>query len=167
MLRPALPSDLHAVHAIYMHEQVIPYLGYDAMSSEAFKPVFDALLRSQSFYVWDAEGTVRGFCRASRHEGRASHTAYIGTFAVTPDEQGSGLAKKIIEQIIETLQADGVLRVELMLEADNSRARAFYEKLGFEHEGRLRAAYKRGNEAMYVDELLMSRLLAPVQRKQV
>jgi len=162
MLRPAIPSDMQAVHAIYMHEQVIPYLGYDNMSLEEFRPVFEALVRSQSFYVWDAEGKVRGFCRASRHEGRASHAAYVGTFAVAADEQGSGLAEKIIE----TLQADGVLRVELMLEADNPRARAFYEKLGFEHEGRLRAAYKRGNEDVYVDELLMSRLLVPLPRKQ-
>lgn len=167
MLRPVTSSDLHAVHAIYMHEAVIPYLGYDAMSLDEFKPVFDALVSSRSFYVWDDQGRVRGFCRTSRHEGRASHTAYIGTFAVAPDEQGSGLAQKIIEQIIQTLQADGVLRVELMLEADNPRARAFYERLGFEHEGRLRAAYKRRHEDVYVDELLMSRLLAPVQRKQV
>lgn len=149
-----------------MHESVIPYLGYDAMSLDEFKPVFEALVRSQSFYVWDAEGRVRGFCRASRHEGRASHAAYIGTFAVAPDAQGSGLARRIIEQIIQTLQAEGVLRVELMLEADNPRARAFYEKLGFELEGRLRAAYKRGDEDQYVDELLMSRLLAPLPRKQ-
>lgn len=73
-----------------------------------------------------------------------------------PAEQGQGLAKKIIEQVIRILRADGVPRVELMPEADNLRARAFYEKLGFEHEGRLRAAYKRGNEDVYVDELLIA-----------
>ena len=166
MLRPARINDLQAVHAIYMHESVIPYLGYDAMPLNEFTPVFEALSRTRSFYVWEGEGGVKGFCRASRHEGRASHTAYIGTFAVDPAERGQGLAKKIIEQIIQILRADGVVRVELMLEADNLRARAFYEKLGFEHEGRLRAAYKRGNEDVYVDELLMSRLLASLPRKQ-
>lgn len=71
-----------------------------------------------------------------------------------PAEQGQDLAKKIIEQVIRILRADGVLLVELMPEADNLRARGFYEKLGFESEARLRAAYKRGNEDVYVDELL-------------
>ena len=79
-----------------------------------------------------------------------------------PAKQGQGLAKKIIEQVIRILRADGVPLVELMPEADNLRARAFYQKLGLEHEGRLRAAYKRGNEDVYVDELLMLRLLAPL-----
>jgi RimJ/RimL family protein N-acetyltransferase len=35
---------------------------------------------------------------------------------------------------------------------------AFYRKLEFEQEGRLRAAYKRANQTDYVDELLMARL---------
>jgi RimJ/RimL family protein N-acetyltransferase len=60
---------------------------------------------------------------------------------------------------LENMRQDGIRRVELMVEADNPRAFAFYRKLGFEQEGRLRAAYKRANELDFVDELLMARLL--------
>ena len=60
---------------------------------------------------------------------------------------------------IESMRAEGVLRVELTLEADNQRALAFYLKRGFEQEGRLRKAYKRAGEPGYLDELVMSRWL--------
>ena len=66
----------------------------------------------------------------------------------------------MVNEAIECLRQDGVSRVELLVEADNPRALAFYRKLGFEQEGRLRAAYKRAHQAEYVDEILMARLLA-------
>ena len=65
----------------------------------------------------------------------------------------------MIDEAMDWMRADGIRRVELMVEADNPRAFAFYRKLGFEQEGRLRAAYKRANEPDYVDEILMARLL--------
>jgi len=61
--------------------------------------------------------------------------------------------------VLTRLRAEGVRRLELMLEADNPRALRFYEKQGFEFEGRLRAAYRRSHEDHDVDELLMARLL--------
>lgn len=160
--RLATLDDLDAVHAIYMDEKVIPYLGVDPMPKAEFARVLGELVAAQSFYVVEKGGSVRGFYRTRRSEGRASHVAYLGTFAVAPMEQGSGLAASIITAVIARLQAEGVRRVELMLEADNPRALGFYKKLGFELEGTLRAAYKRADQAHYVDELLMARLLPPL-----
>lgn len=165
MLRLATPADLDAVHGIYMHPAVVPFLGHEPMVLDAFRPVFGDLLAGGGFHVWEGDhGSVRGFCRAARHPGRAAHAAYLGTFAVHPDERGSGLAATILQAVIGHLQARGVLRVELMVEADNLRAQAFYRRLGFEQEGVLRAAYKRAGQAHYVDECLMARLLAPLPR---
>ena len=162
MLRLADYSDIEAVFAIYMHESVIPYLSYDPMPLEEFRSLFTELVKSHSFFVMERDGQVKGFCRATRHPGRAAHVGYLGTFAVSVDERGSGLAKQLMEQVISTLQRKGVLRVELMVEADNSRALAFYKKLGFQHEGTLKAAYKRSHEEKYVDELFLGKLLDPL-----
>ena len=71
----------------------------------------------------------------------------------------------MMNEVIENLKAQGVLRVELMLEADNPRALAFYEKLGFEHEGTLKAAYKRSDQIQYIDELFLGMLLSPIPRE--
>lgn len=162
MHRLATPADLDAVYSIYMHKEVIPYLGFDPMSRSDFTKVLSDLITSESFYVVEHEGQVQGFYRASRHEGRASHVAYLGTFAVTPEARGTGLAKAIIDQAVARLHAEGVTRVELMLEADNLRAFNFYKKLGFELEGTMRSAYKRSSDPSPVDELLMAKLLPPL-----
>jgi len=64
-----------------------------------------------------------------------------------------------MENVIATLKANGVRRIELMVERDNPRAIAFYEKLGFQHEGTLRKAYKRAADDHYTDECMMALLL--------
>jgi putative acetyltransferase len=148
-----------------MHESVVPYLGYDPMPLEEFRPLFAELVESRSFFVMERNGQVKGFCRASRHRGRAAHAAYLETFAIAVDERGSGLARQLMEQVINQLEGQGVLRIELMVEADSPRALAFYKKLGFQHEGTLKAAYKRSHEGEYVDELFLAKLLAPLPMK--
>ena len=159
MRRLARNSDADAVYAIYMHDRVIPYLGFDAMSRAAFQPVFDALLATGRFYVVEADGRLRGFYKALRQEGRAAHVALLGAIAIDPSEQGSGLARAMLEEAIDALRSEGARRIELTVEADNPRALRFYQKLGFEQEGRLRAAYKRAGEDGDVDQILMALLL--------
>ena len=157
--RLATLHDLAAVHAIYMHPEVVPYLGIDPAPLADFAPVFAALVQTDAFFVALKDGEVRGFYRVNRHPGRSRHAAALETLAVAPSEKGTGFAQAMISEALEFMRAEGILRVELMVEADNPRAVAFYRKLGFEQEGRLRAAYKRAGEAGYVDELLMARLL--------
>jgi ribosomal protein S18 acetylase RimI-like enzyme len=165
MLRLATIIDFAAVYAIYMDELVVPYLGYDPMSEDQFLPLYIELIQSNTFFVFESSGIVKGFCRAIQHPGRARHGAYIGTFAVAPRERGTGLAKRLLEVAITMLQSKGVSRIELMLEADNPRALAFYKNQGFVHEGTLRCAYKRSHEEKYVDELLLAKLLTPLESK--
>jgi putative acetyltransferase len=162
MRRLATDLDFESVYSIYMHEEVIPFLGYDPMTRDAFQPIFASLVASKCFYVAEIDGVVKGFYRASRYEGRARHVAYLGTLAIAPEEKGAGLASRMITEAIDELAGQGALRVELMLEADNPRALAFYKKLGFVHEGTMRAAYKRSNEAHYTDELFLAKLLKPL-----
>jgi putative acetyltransferase len=159
--RLAVERDLAAVHAIYMHPEVVPYLGIDPVPLREFEPVFNALLATGAFFVVEKEGAVRGFYRVNRYPGRAQHVAMLQTLAVDPQEKGSGLAASMVNEAIDCLRAAGVSRVELQVEADNPRGIAFYNKLGFELEGRLKAAYKRADQPGFVDELLMARLLTP------
>lgn len=148
-----------AVHAIYMHPEVVPYLGIDPVSLAGFEPYFAGLIADATFYVVPREGEVRGFYRATRQPGRSRHVAILTTLAVDPSGKGTGLAAAMVDEAIDLMRAEGVLRVELTLEADNARAYAFYRKRGFEQEGRLRKAYKRAGEPDYLDEIVMARWL--------
>ncbi|HEY6643248.1 GNAT family N-acetyltransferase [Povalibacter sp.] len=158
-IRRATADDLQQVYSIYMHEEVVPYLGYDPMPLAQFEPIFRQLLASEIFDVCEADGQVLGFCKAIRHEGRSHHSALVGPLAVRPDSRGKGIARLLMQNVIATLKARGVSRIELTAERDNPRAIAFYEKLGFKHEGILRKAYKRATDAHYTDECLMALLL--------
>jgi ribosomal protein S18 acetylase RimI-like enzyme len=158
--RLATRNDLAAVFGIYMHPEVVPYLGIDPVSLEDFEPTFEGLLATASFFVALRDQQVRGFYRVNRQKGRSRHVAVLETLAVSPDTQGSGFALAMVNEALECMRQDGILRVELMVETDNPRAHAFYRKLGFEQEGRLRAAYKRAHEQEFVDELLLAKFLA-------
>lgn len=159
MRRLATPQDIEAVHAIYSHEEVLPFLTYERMTLEAFRPIYQQLLDSRCFYVWETDGAIAGFYKATRHPGRVSHVVQLGTLAVDPRRHGQGVALRMVSDVLEKLKAGGTRRIELMAEADNERGLRFYKKLGFVEEGRLRDFYKRANQDHYVDELVMGLLI--------
>jgi len=161
MRRPATPADLAAVHAIYMHPDVVPFLTHEPMPLEAFQPVFDELLASGCFFVWEVAGQVAGFYRAVRYPGRARHVALLGTLAVDPRHHGQGVGRAMIDDALTRLRDEGALRVELFAESDNPRALRFYQSLGFVHEGTLRGFYKRAAQDHYVDEWVLGLWMGP------
>ena len=123
--RLAVREDLAAVHAIYTHPRVVPYLGYDPMPLEEFESIFAGLLATGAFFVAIHEGLVRGFYRVNRQRGRSRHVAILETLAVAPAEHGTGFAMEMVGEALDAMVADGILRVELMVEADNPRGISF------------------------------------------
>lgn len=156
MRRLAQAGDLEAVFAICMHESVVPFLGHDPMPLETFRGVFLALVASGSFFVFEHEGELAGFYKTTRFPGRASHVVQLGTLAVAPHFQGRGVAKAMLDDAVQRLRADGVKRIELIVEGDNARGIAFYKRLGFEIEGTLKKFYKRSHQDHYVDDHVMA-----------
>lgn len=87
---------------------------------------------------------------------RRSHVRSLA-IAVAPDWQRQGLGRQLMERLLDWADHWGhVLRIELHVHADNERAIALYQRLGFAEEGRHRGyALKNGQ---YVDSLSMARL---------
>lgn len=90
------------------------------------------------------------------------HVALLG-LGVHPDAQGAGLGRALMASALGHARvlrdADGarITRVELYVRADNARARALYESLGFVTEG-VRRAFVRGDDGALVDDLVMGLL---------
>lgn len=158
MLRPARDSDIAAIHALYADPAVIPFMLHEPMPLAAFGPLY-AKLMAGGLMVWEIDGRIAGMYRTPIAEGRASHTAMLATVAVHPDFQGTGLARTMLEDALDRLRAKGVVRIELLAEADNVRGIAFYKKLGFEVMAVLKDAYRAYGRPGYVDDVLMSKLL--------
>lgn len=70
MHRLANSSDFESVYSIYMHEEVVPFLGFDPMSRQDFEPIFASYVSSRCFFVVELAGIVKGFYRVLRHAGR-------------------------------------------------------------------------------------------------
>lgn len=159
MRRLARPDDIRHVFSIYSHEKVVPFLTYDPMPFEDFEDVYARLLASGSFFVWEVDGEITGFYETTRYPGRLRHVALLGTLAVDPRRHGAGIGRAMMLDAIARLRAEGIRRVELYAESDNTQALRFYEKLGSVHEGTLRDFYKRGDQSHYVDEYVLGLLL--------
>lgn len=87
---------------------------------------------------------------------RRRHAMGLG-ITVTRDWQGQGVGQLLVTALCE--HADnwaGVLRLELTVFADNTRAVALYQRNGFEIEGTHRAYALR--DGVYVDVYTMARL---------
>jgi RimJ/RimL family protein N-acetyltransferase len=155
MLRMARAEDERALLPIYTHEQVERFLTFDGVDAQRFSAIFRRLIEDGNFFVYEADGAVVGFCKATRLPGRSRHVVHLGPLAVAPKFYGYGYATAMLRDVLAELERGGVLRFELLVEADNARGIAFYQRLGFEREGVQRKAYKRAAERDYVDEIMM------------
>ena len=159
LLRSAVSDDFDRVYEIYMDPFVNPFMSWEVMTRQEFKPIFDGLLAGRNLYAYDVEGAPVAVIRLDRKTHRLSHVAYIGGFGILSAYQNMGLGKRIMHAAIEKLAGEGVKRIELIVEGDNPRAIKLYESLGFQKEGTLRRFFKRASDSSYIDDLYMARLL--------
>lgn len=57
---------------------------------------------------------------------------FVGNLYVGPSYRGSGLADRLVRRAMQYAREEGCTELSLGVEADNERAMAYYEKLGFE-----------------------------------
>lgn len=57
--------------------------------------------------------------------------AWLEDVVVRPDRRGRGVGRMLLEHLAAEAHAEGVLRITLLTDADNERAHALYEGLGF------------------------------------
>jgi L-phenylalanine/L-methionine N-acetyltransferase len=157
MHRKATQNDLQFIYDLYMHPQVNPYLLYEPMDLEEFKPIFYKLLESEIKYIFtDENGTLIGMFKLFPWTYRASHIAYLGGLAIHPAYAGKGFGLKMMQEIVELARQQGYKRIELSVATENLGAIKLYKKVGFEEEGIMRRYTYLKSEGRFLDELLMS-----------
>ncbi|MEV4605898.1 GNAT family N-acetyltransferase [Neorhizobium sp. LMR1-1-1.1] len=103
-----------------------------------------------------ADGRVVAWCDIRRAARDAQ--AHCGTLGmgIIPGYRDRGLGRRLIAAVLDASRAAGLRRIELNAHADNLRAIALYEKVGFEHEGIARHAVKI--DGHYIDSVKMALL---------
>jgi GNAT superfamily N-acetyltransferase/ubiquinone/menaquinone biosynthesis C-methylase UbiE len=79
----------------------------------------------------DEGGAEVGFVWVGALPGMPADTCLLFDIYVPEVHRGRGLGRAILEQIFESLKADGVHTVLLYVRSDNAQARALYKELGF------------------------------------
>jgi RimJ/RimL family protein N-acetyltransferase len=83
---------------------------------------------------------VVGWCDIRRHFFPShAHRGSLG-MGIIPAYRGRGLGRRLIEAALTAVRESDIVRVELDVYEDNTRAIALYEKVGFIREGIVRRA---------------------------
>ncbi len=113
---------------------------------------------SAELLVVEVDGEVVG--EGSLRSLGPSWLAHVGLLAMHlhPDGQGRGLGRQLFRALVDAGRAQGMVRLELYVRADNPRAIGLYRSEGFVLEG-VRRAFVRPPGAPAIDDLLMARFL--------
>jgi RimJ/RimL family protein N-acetyltransferase len=159
MLREATDTDFDFVYELYMHPQINPFLLYEQMEVNNFKPVFDDLTNRKVLFVFEDDGIPTGMCKLVPQQYRNSHIVYLGGIAIHPFFAGKGEGIKMMNDIIDFAKQNGFLRIELSVASVNEKAIRLYEKAGFVKEGVLRKFTYLKSENKFLDEVMMAYLV--------
>ncbi|MCZ7499543.1 GNAT family N-acetyltransferase [Agrobacterium sp. ST15.13.015] len=145
-----------ALDAVSRERKYLSFLEAPPLDSvRAF--VLDMIENDHPQFVAIADGKVVGWCDI-RRESRPTH-AHRGILGmgILPAYRDKGLGGRLMRQTLDAARQCGLHRVELSVHADNARAIALYEKIGFVHEGRGRDAVLI--DGRYIDSLNMAIIL--------
>ena len=129
---------------------------FERESSEPGQFFLDRLTRSAVFggFAGDRLIGVAGFY--SFEDTKSRHKGVLWGMYVTPEARGSRLATLLVETLLEHAGKE-VEQVQLTVTATNSRARRFYERMGFVQYGLEEKSLKY--KGAYFDEVLMVKFL--------
>lgn len=101
-----------------------------------------------AFLLAEADGAAVGFAKLGPHSlpvTPAGPMIELRQLYLIGSQQGSGLAAKMMDWVLETASTRGARELFLSVYVDNIRARRFYERYGFEAIGSYR--FMVGNHA--------------------
>jgi len=140
-LRKAVPEDAAGVANVLIS-------GYNINSEREGIEVFELEKRKgHDFIVAEKKGKIIGLITWKMHGLPKHGLAELDRIVVLPDYRGKGIAKMLFEAMIDDMKKfysdkkRRLRKIVILTHADNSRAQAFYKKLGFKHETTLKSHY--------------------------
>jgi RimJ/RimL family protein N-acetyltransferase len=159
MIRKAADEDIAFIYGLYMHPAINPWLLYELMNIETFRPIYTDLLQKGIKYIFLQEGQPVGMFKLIPLTHRTDHIAYLGGVAIDPGFGGKGYGQQLISEILSFSRQQGFKRVELSTATINEKAIRLYEKNGFVKEGVLKNYTYLKKEGKFLDEVMMAVLI--------
>ena len=119
----------------------------------------NAKTESGVLFVAEVEGEAIGAGLGIRGSAKRTRHSLFLVIGVLQAWSGRGVGRSLLQAIEHWAIAKGIHRLGLTVIASNHRAISLYERVGFEREGLKRHALNVDGD--YIDELYMSKLVAP------
>jgi ribosomal protein S18 acetylase RimI-like enzyme len=88
---------------------------------------------------------------------QVAHKAVLWGVFVAPDLRKQGIARQLFARILAHARQEGVLQIQLCVNAENSKAKSLYQSLGFKSYG-LEPRAMRVGDRFYDEEHMVLRL---------
>ena len=156
-IAPIMPDHIESFHrALDLVARERKYLSFlEAPPLDQVRRfVLDRIAAGDPGFVAIVRGEVVGWCDISRLDRLIhAHRGALGMGIVT-SYRGRGLGLRLINETLAQARKAGFVRVELSVHADNARAIALYDKVGFVREGVQRDAIRI--DGQYGDTIMMA-----------
>lgn len=158
IVRQLTANDLTAYRALHRYGMTEAPLGFvDVAETDAAQPDSDVeamLARGEGWGVFDGERLLGKLTIDALPYPSLAHTFWVHAVYVHPDARGAGVSERLMRVAIASAQAQGAKRIALWVNGANTRARTFYERIGFQETGRIPGGIKAGDEV--ADDVLMT-----------
>jgi ribosomal protein S18 acetylase RimI-like enzyme len=147
-IRDAIPQDAVGIAEVHVKTWQCAYRGQipddylDALSLEKRTKTWKQALENPKdgvfVFVADLDDKVIGWCTAgSNRDGDVSkETGELHGIYVDPEYIGQGVGSKLMGHALQKLNQEGYARATLWVLDTNEKSRKFYEKKGWEVEGK-------------------------------
>ena len=144
-IQPLAETHFHRLHQVL--DEVARERRYLAMlqappREQTIAFLRDSLANGNPHVVALLDDEVVGWCDVLPVFGEARR--HVGTLGIglVRRARHQGLGAALMRATLAAAWAKGLARIELTVRADNPNARALYERLGFQHEGLQRGAFR-------------------------
>ena len=162
LIRPSQDADLPAITAIYAHHvlhgtgtfETTPPTEADMASRRS-----DVLGKGLPWLVAEVDGAVAGFAYGNWFKPRAAYRYSVeDSIYLAPHQQGKGLGRALMAELLAQLERAGVRRVMAVIgDSANAGSVGLHRALGFEPVGTVPSCGWKFNR--WLDIVLMQRAL--------
>lgn len=133
-IRPLRISDYREIHSLWERTE-----GIGLNESDSREAIGRYLRRNPGFSLVATSGGRVIATVLCGHDGRRGALFHL---AVAPRWRRRGLGGRLVTSCLDKLRADGILKCNLFVFAENAAGRAFWKKLGWTFRGDLRLAQR-------------------------